>query len=84
MEGLDPKVWASKGNPGWVDILPVKIQLQPGAPIIWVTQYPLEQEARKGLISAIQSGFIPQHGLIDNIRKTVNIIYYAKQSTYQT
>ncbi|RMC06087.1 hypothetical protein DUI87_17632 [Hirundo rustica rustica] len=54
LEEINLKVWAEEGKTGLLDIPPIKIEMQAGTSPVWVKQYPISPEGKKGLTPVIE------------------------------
>lgn len=54
MEEIHPEVWAEEGKSDYLDIPPIKIEMQKGTPHLRVRQYPISPEGREGLARVIE------------------------------
>nr|XP_032600664.1 uncharacterized protein LOC116806968 [Taeniopygia guttata] len=54
IEEIDPKVWAEESKCGYLNITPIKVEMQRDTPPIRVKQYPISPEGRRGLAPVIK------------------------------
>lgn len=54
IEEINLKVWVEEGKYGYLDIPPIKIEMQRDTPPIRVRQYPIAPEGRRGLAPVVE------------------------------